>query len=246
MSAKKADGIIFLNQFAKKKILKLFDLKKKEHAIIPHGINKVYYNLNFKDYKNSEVRKIIYISPIDLYKHQWNVIKAINNLNNKGYNLSLHVVGSISNNLAKYKFFSSFSKKDNVIYHGELNEKKILKLLGKVDLYLFASSCESMGLTLLEGMATRLAVVCSNASGLPRTMNYKGFYFDPEDVNSIEKCLTKIVNNKKELIKNSNETRKISYNFNWKKSTKQTFNFLSKVFQKKVIKLEKRPRTLLP
>lgn len=232
LSAKRSDGIIFLNDYAKKKIFNLLDLKKK-YLIVPHGIDKSYYKIKFNKKRSVNVRNIIYISPIDLYKNQWNVITAINNLNKKGYNLKLHLVGSISNNFARKIFFSSYSKNSNIIYHGELNEKRILKLLKKMDLYIFASSCESMGLTLLEGMATRMPVICSKLSDMRTTTKNLASYFNPENITSIEYNLKKLINNKKKLVENARETRKLSYQYNWKECSKKTFDFISRVVDEK-------------
>ena len=49
ISAERADGLIFLNEYGKKIILKQFELKSKKNiAIIPHGIDKEFYEVKKK------------------------------------------------------------------------------------------------------------------------------------------------------------------------------------------------------
>ena len=99
----------------------------------------------------------------------------------------------------------------------------------KSEIYLFASSCESFGLTLLEGMASDLAVLSSKKSGLNFTSENKAFYFDPLDVKSIKKSIIDFVNSDKKIIdKNVKETKKIAKKYTWSNTSNLTFDFLSK------------------
>ena len=47
--------------------------------------------------------------------------------------------------------------------------------------FVFASSSETFGITLLEGMAIGMPIVCSNKSSLPEIFNNSGLYFDPKN-----------------------------------------------------------------
>lgn len=238
LSAVRADGLIFLNEYGKRLILKQFELKSKKNlAIIPHGIDKFFYKVKKK---NNIIKNLIYISPIDLYKNQWKVARAVKELNKDGYNLKLHIVGSVSNQKAAKLFFLEKINDPNIIYHGELSDEKIFKLLNKIDLYIFASSCESMGLTLLEGMATNLPVISSNSTGMDKTLNCKKSNFIPENVLSIKKTLLYFLKNKKFSKKNASITTKNSLDFNWKICSHNTFLFLKSVSKiKKQIKEKK-------
>ena len=61
---------------------------------IPHGLNNRFNKIPKKQYEISTYSinnpyRIIYVSNIELYKHQWNVVKAIANLRNLGLYHSL-------------------------------------------------------------------------------------------------------------------------------------------------------------
>ena len=114
----------------------------------------------------------------------------------KGFdNIILHLVGSTSNSISEkilnQKLFQL--KNNNIVkIYGKLDENKIKNILSKSDLFIFASSCESFGLTLLEGMASNLPVLCSNKSGMKKLTENQADYFDPHSINKIEKSIKKL------------------------------------------------------
>ena len=230
-SSSNADGIIFLNKFGYNNIKKVIEIKKN-YRIIPHGVSSKFY-INVKKRK---IKNLIYISTIDNYKNQIELVEAINNINfcrNYKDKINLHLIGGVSNS----NYYSSLNKltagNSNIIYHGNLEREKILKILFKMDLYIFASSCESMGLSLLEGMSTSLPVLCSNKSGLRSTMNFKTIFFNPESSMDTKKKILLLINNKKEILRNSKLSTQQSKKFSWETSAIKTFAFFKKILSQK-------------
>ena len=83
---KKADGVIFLTNYAKKTIESAIGKKIKACAIVPHGISERFRLKPVEpesELSQKKVLNLIYVSTIDFYKHQWNVIDAIHLLRQK-------------------------------------------------------------------------------------------------------------------------------------------------------------------
>ena len=66
---------------------------KAQFTIIPHGINtKFFYpptNKKFfsdEDFKSNVSCKLLYVSAVEIYKHQWNIIDAVYELRKSGFN----------------------------------------------------------------------------------------------------------------------------------------------------------------
>jgi glycosyltransferase involved in cell wall biosynthesis len=233
-SQKNADGVIYLNKYGRNIIQNY--IGKKKSRIIGHGVSKEYF-FNRKKIliNNKKTLNIIYISPIDLYKHQWNVVKAIELLVRENYNVKLHIVGFYSNKKAKNLFLKSCNelnnyKKNSVIYYGHLEKKAIISLLKKMNIFIFASSCESFGITLLEAMANKLPIFSSNMSGIPTTCGKKIIYFDPLNHLSIYKKLKENLAKTVHLKNITNSYKKILTKFQWKESSKQTIKFIKEVY----------------
>ena len=232
ISSNYADGYIILNNYGAKLIQsKLGYLQNKK--IIPHGVSEEFYKIKRKKINNKYL-DIIYISPIDHYKHQWNVVEAIRQLNDSGFAIKLRLVGPVSNKKSYFNLYNQLKKTNNkkklVYYYGSRNKKTIAKLMRRSDIYLFASSCESFGLTLLEGMASDLVVLSSNKSGLNLTSENKALYFNPLYVDSIKKSILNYIKlDIKIRDKNAKETKKIAKKYNWRNTSNLTFDFLKKI-----------------
>ena len=104
-SLKKSNGVIFLTKYASK-IIQKSSGKIKNFNLIPHGISDEFHNIKIKeDWPTEEgIIKILYISNTELYKHQWNVVKAVSELNkiNK-LKYQLHLVGVVKVKLKKIR-----------------------------------------------------------------------------------------------------------------------------------------------
>ena len=242
-SKKNSDGIIFLNKYGENLIEKKIG-KVVNKKIIPHGVNRIFFNVKNNTFKSNKIINIIYVSPIDHYKHQWNVIEAVKRFNENNLKYNLHIVGPISNTQSRKNLLKQLDKanlnKKSIYYYGNQSEKEIIKIMKKCQIFLFASSCESFGLTLLEGMASNLAILTSDLSGLKKTTENKAIYFNPWDVNSIYSALIKYDKlSKKQIIKNQKNTTRIASNFNWKVCADQTFFYINKIFKSNKEKINK-------
>jgi hypothetical protein len=101
-----------------------------------------------------------------------------------------------------------------------------------MNIFVFASSCESFGITLLEAMASKLPIFSSNMSGIPTTAGKKIIYFDPLNHFSIYKKLKENLVNTVPIKNMVNSYKKILTKFKWKESSKETIKFIKEVHDK--------------
>lgn len=232
ISSYRADGFIVLSRYGLN-LIEAKTIKLNNVEIIPHGVDSSFFNISSRKKKKNYIT-LIYISPIDHYKHQWNVIEAVIRLNKENHNIRLKLVGSISNKQSKNNLEKQMEKanvnKDIIKFYGNLNKKQIIELYKESDVFLFASSCESFGLTLLEGMASNLPVLCSNKSGMDATTEKKAIYFNPWDFESIKASIEKyIYSSKVTKEQNSKENTQIAKKYSWEKTTDKTFSFIKRI-----------------
>jgi|LakMenEpi03Aug12_release.lakeMendotaPanAssembly.Ray.scaffolds.fasta_scaffold95485_3 glycosyltransferase involved in cell wall biosynthesis len=235
LTFEKAKGIIFLTQYAKNKLKFHYKNQKCKVKIIPHGINKNFFNLK-KPYKIKSFckeYKIIYLSSIELYKHHNNIIRAISMLNKKlNLKISLHLVGPCNNSF----FLSSLNKeiekhdpnKKFIKYYGNIAYNKLPIMLKKMDLGVFASSCENLPISLIEKMASGLPIACSNKKPMTEILERNSVYFNPENVGEIYKSILTLLSSNEIKKKFSKNGILLAKKYSWKKTSKQTFKFLEK------------------
>ena len=97
-SYRNADGVIFLTKFAQKTVLEVVGKLKAKIITIPHGLNPRFKNKPriqrpIDDYNNQKPYRLLYVSIIDKYKHQWNVVEAVSILRQQGIPVVLDLVG---------------------------------------------------------------------------------------------------------------------------------------------------------
>lgn len=205
----------------------------KNYKIIPHGVSN-----NFRDHTkkvpwpNNEVDtiKVIYISPISLYKHQWNLVRAISQLRLKKIKIELLLVGpgeKVALKKLQKEIFTSDPNNEFVTYLDEVKHDEIPKLLSSSHIFAFASSCENMPNTLIEAMCMGLPIACSNKGPMPEILRNAGEYFDPSSPISIRKAIEKIILDSEYREKISRLAIKYSNEFSWEKSANQLFLALS-------------------
>ena len=236
-----ADGVIFLTNYAKNCILNRIGRMKGINKVIPHGINlgfesKVKPQQEIKIYTKENPYRILYVSMIDMYKHQWNVCKAIANLCDKGYNLRLDLIGpAYLPALNKLNQTLDLLKKNNypIFYQGQIKHEDLHDWYKSADLFVFASSCENMPIILMESMVSGLPIASSNFGPMPEVLGSNGVYFNPEDPESISNSIQILIDSKDLRTKMAIDSYKSVKTYSWQRCADDTFQFFQNVIQKK-------------
>ncbi|WP_144280892.1 glycosyltransferase family 4 protein [Chryseobacterium echinoideorum] len=231
---KKSKAVIFLTSYAKNYIIKKIKLKNR-YEIIPHGINLNFLNepktqnpISF--YSKTQPFKLLYVSIVTVYKHQWNVAEAVIRLNKEGYPVELDLVGDfINDSLEKVNKIKSTDKYNCINYKGLIPYEELASIYKNADGFIFASSCENMPIILIEAMTAGLPISSSNMGPMPEVLKDGGFYFDPLDVNSIYLALKEMLDNEKLRQQKSLISYNNSISYTWKECSDKTFYFLSTI-----------------
>ncbi|MDO8965703.1 glycosyltransferase family 1 protein [Algoriphagus sp.] len=238
-SFKRSDALIFLSQHSKNVILPEIDCNKT-NRIISHGLDSKFFLNNVRNFTINQEVKILYVSPIFHYKNHLNVVQAIHKLNEElDLNIHLNLVGggdsSALNELLNY--ISNNQLDNSITIKQFVDTNGLLSEYISNDIFLFASSSETFGITLLEAMGAKLPIACSNQTGLPDILKDAGVYFDPFDVLSIVSALKELILNpikREELGKKAFE---YAHLYTWEKCAKDTFEFLRSVYNESLKKI---------
>lgn len=228
-SLSKTQGRIYLTNYAKSVIERSTGLKHPS-CVINHGISDNFRSLCVPKSGSALGRfKIIYISNADAYKHQWNVIAAVRILRDLGHDVVVEFVGMSGGN-ARHLVDEAIRTHDPsfefVTITPFVANVEIPKLLSASDIFLFASSCENMPVTLIEGMASGLPVVCSDRGPMPEVLGHTGLYFDPENVSSIKHALYTMITDDRLRAELSVLSSAKASSYTWEKCSKETWKFI--------------------
>jgi len=238
-----AAGVIFLSGEAKVMTTKKIGNRIDNTKIIPHGIANKFFKIPQKmkandSYSFDNPFEFLYASRINVYKHQWNVIEAINMLRKEGYPIVLNLVGNIENKQSEDLLFEARKKFDPenkfVRHYGRSTQDELLEFYHSADSFVFASSCETFGQVLLEAMASGLPIACADRSAMPEILKNNGLYFNPEDPISIAASLRKLMDSKELREELSISAHKEARTYSWKRCAEHTFGFIEQIYHSNI------------
>jgi glycosyltransferase involved in cell wall biosynthesis len=238
-SFKNSLGIIFISKYAFDFVSKQINLDNKLIAIIHHGVSnrfrgQVKPQLPITNYSLQNPFRLLYVSTVHIYKHQWNVVSAIENLKKKGYPIELSLVGEVIFKSAGDRLFKVMNNADPkgtyIHYHDHIPYENISEYYNNADGIVYASTCENMPNILIESMSSGIPIACSDKQPMPEFLKANGFYFDSYDIISIENSVEEMLinNNAREIMAKNNLIESGIYS--WDATTRDTLQFIEQIF----------------
>ena len=235
-SLRKADGTIFLTEYARAAVVnQLPGGLRGRSTIIPHGIAEHFRRpprpqKPFDQYSMAQPFRWLYVSIIDVYKHQWHVAKAVALLRQQGFPVTLDLIGP-AYPPALDRLLKVIHEVDPageyIRYSGGMPYSELTEYYSNADGFVFASSCETFGQILVEAMASGLPIACSNRSAMPELLGDAGLYFDPEEPSEIASALRSLMRNhelREHCASLAHERAKL---YSWERCAQETFSFIS-------------------
>jgi len=223
---RRASGVIFLTNYSKNKVLSIIGDDISNTTVIPHGFRSCPNQSLQKNIKKRAYFNLLYVSRIDVYKHQRSVAKAVFRLNEEGIKVRLTLVGP------SYKKYLAELSKDIEIYN---SSSKCIEYIGPdkyenidqyyltADGFIFASSCENQPIILLEAMSFGLPIASSSLGPMPEVLGENAVYFNPYDFKSTKKAILDLVTI------NNLDPKKYNLKYSWSMCANDTFSYLSKI-----------------
>ncbi len=236
-SFRAADGVVFLTSYAKDRVQRVVGPLKNRVGIIPHGVDRRFFRARngargIAECSTEDPFRILYVSIVDLYKHQWHVAEAVARLRASGLPVSLDLIGPayrpalrrLRNAMRRLDPAGAFLR-----YCGEVPHEDLPQCYARADLGVFASSCENMPNILLEGMASAVPIACSDRGPMPEVLRDAGVYFNPESVNSISRALRQLIDSPQLRVAVGNAGAGLAQQYSWARCADETFRFLAQV-----------------
>jgi N-acetyl-alpha-D-glucosaminyl L-malate synthase BshA len=201
-SINQSDIVTSVSESLKKDTLELFDITR-EITVIPNFIDKSKYTQDFTDCQRSmmaeeDERIITHISNFRKVKRVPDVIHIFYEIQRQ-IPAKLVMVGEGPEKEKAELLCERLDITDKVIFLGNSNE--IDRILCFSDLFLLPSETESFGLAALEAMINKVAVISSNAGGIPEVNKHgvSGYLSEVGDVEDMVTNALKILKDDKTL-----------------------------------------------
>ncbi len=234
-SFKRANGLIFLTNYAKNYITKAISLKKSS-TIIPHGVNPAFRAAPRKQnapsfYNHEKPFEFLYVSYVTVYKHQWVIAEAVCQLHQNGLPIKLKLIGSVLDSFEKVQqVLDNYPNSNECIeYIAGLPHSQLIEHYHQADAFVFGSTCENMPIILIEAMSAGLPIASSYYGPMEEVLEYAAFYFNPREVKDCKMVLENLFNNPEArrlgALTVFNQTKK----YTWVNCATDTFKYLVEV-----------------
>lgn len=225
---------LFMNKFSFKFIDKIISITpweldilnkyvndENKIKVIPNGVDKILYKKikrnNFKIKNNiKEKYLVLFFGRLNPTKGPEMLAKTAINITKKRKDIAFVWVGPDEGKAEEVKeLIKGYS---NMKYLGPLRGKENLaEMYQAANVYVLPTYREGLPLTIFEAMASGLPIVASPVNGIPFEMKegINGFFSNYGDLESLEKNILEIIDNKRLAKKLSQNNLKKSKNYSW-------------------------------
>jgi glycosyltransferase involved in cell wall biosynthesis len=234
--AKRADGYIYLTEFARERIRR--ELRRvAPSTLIPHGIAERFRHpprsgVRIESCSSDRPFRLLYVSMVDAYKHHPEVAEAVAMLGRKGLPIRMEFVGPHREPYLRRLLRTMDSVDPDgrwISYVGPVPNSELHARYAQADLVVFASSCENLPIIMLEAMASGRPVASSGVGPMPEVLGEEGHYFDPDSPRSIADCVQRLVQDVDAREKAARLSHSRSETFTWERCADLTFAYLAKI-----------------
>lgn len=233
----RASAVIFLTEEARRQVLAEAGPLAAAVAIIPHGVASRFARAPraqepLAAYSAARPFRLLYVSKVDMYKHQWVVAEAVAHLRKEGLPVALDFVGPayppalarLRDTLARLDARGEFLR-----YLGAVAYAQLAPVYDGASAFVFASSCENMPNILVEAMAAGLPIACSDRGVMPEVLGPGGVYFDPENAADATAAIRRLVRDEALRTEVAALAHERAAHFTWSRCTGETFSFIHAV-----------------
>jgi glycosyltransferase involved in cell wall biosynthesis len=234
-----ADGVIFLSAYAQQTVLAHTGPLRGAVTVIPHGVADRFRQTHAarSDIEQDGTFRWLYVSIVDLYKHQHHVASAVLDLVSSGHRVQLELVGRAYAPALK-ALTDVLRARDpdgaHVWYRGEVPYAELHRCYAAADGFVFASTCENLPNILREALASGMPCAVSNAGVMPEVAGDAAVYFDAENPADIARALAHLATDRAVRDRLAARATELSSEWSWDRCAEDTIAFLRRVAAKRL------------
>ena len=225
----RADHIICISEHTRQDLIDKLGVHPDKVSAVHLGFGIASASEPLQEIETTTQPFLLYVGLREGYKNFEGLLRAYSaslTLKN-GYDLVCFGGGPF--NQKELNIIDSLGLNASNIRHVSGSDGKLASYYRAARAFVFPSLYEGFGIPPLEAMHYGCPVACSNTSSIPEVVGDAGLYFDPNDLESVQLTLERIVSDnqlREDLIASGKERIK---HFSWKKCAEETLAIYSKV-----------------
>lgn len=230
-SMQRADLVIFVSAYGRAKIESLISGQFRNAITIPHGLAQAF-NRNLSPRVSAacpaltETGYLLYVSTLDYYKAQLEVVKAYSLL--KAYRPSVEKLVLVGPENPQYgdrvrREVANLRLQDSVVITGALPPADMPGIYRNAAINIFASECENCPNILIEALAAGRPVLCSHCPPMPEFGGDAPVYFDPRSPDDLARKLASLLGDPNRMSELAAKAENRSRFYNWESCAEKTW-----------------------
>lgn len=229
-----ADLVIFISEYARELIETRAPERVRRSVVIPHGLAD-----HFRTHDPQPVRPrwlpegdyLLYVSSVDRYKAQLEVVRGYNILQARRSGLPHLVLAGPVNDSGYERILRGeierLGLKESVLLAGPVAYADLSAAYQHAVVNIFASESENCPNILLEAMASGRAVVASRCPPMPEFGGDAVDYFDPRDPADLAEKLGALLDSPCQMAELADRAQRRTQKFDWAVTAKRTRDALA-------------------
>lgn len=233
-----ADALIAPTKFAGELSRKLFDVSKKEYAVINYGLNlKKFINITPQEFSEDT---LLYIGSIIRKKGVFELPIIFRLVREKNPNCRLILIGADCQDVqtgsaSSWELLKGMFSSDDlqyVNYNGKIPYLEVQEHIQNTNVCVIPTFAETLGMVTIESMAMQKCVVNSNIGWANELMEdgKSGFLVHPKNHELYATRILQIISNKNLTVQMGMEARRfVESNFNIEDKASENINFYKRI-----------------
>ncbi|MFH1654777.1 MAG: glycosyltransferase family 4 protein, partial [Pseudomonadota bacterium] len=201
-------------------------ISERSFEVIPNGVDVKWWHREQNEKNGNEVN-IVYMGRADIRNGLDKVIEAFGIVRKTDPNVRLTIIGdgpllSIFKNQAKHLL-------PYITFHGALSETRP-DVVATADIFIFTPHIASFGITIIEGMAARKAIIASDIPAFKELLknNESGLLVDPDSPEAIASAMSRLAADKDLRFKLAERAFRDVGKYDWENVSERIINCYEK------------------
>lgn len=211
-----ASKIIFISDSYKYSTLKYINKKYHQEIlnksiVVPNGVNSFWIENQMILPKKIEGKiKILHVARINKNKNAILIVKAIEILLKKGYDIELDIIGKVEDE----KLLITLLEYNFVNHYIFMSKEKLINYYKEASIFILASHNETFGISYLEAISQAIPVIYTKNEGFDKLFSegFVGYSVDSNNYNELANKIEEVMRNYEEL---SSNCINVVNEFNW-------------------------------
>ena len=227
-SARRSAAIIAVSEATEQDFLKHYKVNASRVRVVHHGVDPEFFGIRERRSATSQPRYVLSVSTLHPHKNFRRLLVAYADFVEKRPDVRLVIAGLRGfDSAAIAELIRELNLVEKVQCTGWIPRDELYRLFAGADAFIYPTTFEGFGMTLLEGLAAGLPVACSDIEPVRSIAGDAALLFDPQSTGEIENALLRITEDEelRNCLRHAGPRR--ASDFSWDETARMTLQVLT-------------------